>query len=99
MNWFSRRSIYATFRTTQSGTGNKNNKFCFSAPASTIVHPCMYLMEVTEVKYIPKSVYNKTHMLKSIQGHNICLTISDHDYILDGIKRRGEIKYERNINL
>ena len=58
VNWFSRRSIYATFRTTQSGTGNKNNKFCFSAPASTIVHPCMYLMEVTEVKYIPKSVWN-----------------------------------------
>ena len=27
-------------------------------PTLTIVHPCMDVMEVTEVKQIPKSVYN-----------------------------------------
>ena len=51
----------------------------------------MDVIKVTEVQYIHKCVYNITYTLKSIQRHNICLTNSDNDYIIDEIKQRGKL--------
>ena len=68
-------------------------------PTHTIVHPCLDVMAVIEVQYMPKCFFIITQQNKNIQGYNICLTESDNDYILDKIKWRGKIEYERNINV
>ena len=49
----------------------------------TIVNPCLDVMTVTEVKQIPKGVFNINKARKNIQRRTICITYSDHDYILD----------------
>ena len=56
------------------------------SPTQTIVHP--YLDGVL-VKYfcdIPKSICNINHAKTALQKHHICLTESDHDYIIEGIE-------------
>ena len=52
----------------------------------TLVHPCMDVMSVTKVKIL-KSVCSRNQARKILQSHTICLTGSDHDCILDEIKR------------
>ena len=47
-------------------------------PTRTILHPCLDIMVVTEVKEIPNSLCNRNQAHKSIQRHSICLTDSDH---------------------
>ena len=42
-----------------------------------------------------KSVCTKNQACKAIQRIPICLTDSDHDFILDKIKIRDTIEYER----
>ena len=59
----------------------------------------MYVMAVTSVKYIPKSLCNRNQARKDLQKYTICLTNYDHDFILDEIKRRDTIKYEINISV
>ena len=44
---------------------------------------------------ISKSVCNKYQSHKAIQRSPICLTDSDHDFILDKIEIRDTIEYER----
>ena len=63
-------------------------------PTFIIVHLCFNVMTVTEVKDA-KSVCNKNQSHKAIQRHPIFLTDSYHDFILDEIKSRETIEYDR----
>ena len=56
-------------------------------------------MTETEVKQIPKSVCNRNQEHKAIQRLTICLTESEQYYILDEIKGRDTIKYERKMSV
>ena len=51
----------------------------------TFVRPCLYVIIVTEVKHIPKNVYNRNQARKDLQRHHIFLTNSYHDFTLDEI--------------
>ena len=68
-------------------------------PTRTIVHTCLNVMEVTDVKQTPNSVCNRNHAHKSLQRHHICLTDSGHDFILDEIQRRDNIEYDRDMTV
>ena len=57
----------------------------------------MDLMSVTEVKNIPKSVYNRNQARRYLKSRSIWLTKSDHAFTLDEIKCRDTI--ENNMNL
>ena len=57
----------------------------------------MYLMAVTEVKQMPKSECNRNQAHKYFKKHNICITDSDHDFVIGEIKRRYTIEYEKEI--
>ena len=46
-------------------------------------------------KKTPNSVYNINQARKAIKRRPICLTDSDHDYILDEIKRGYTIEYDK----
>ena len=59
----------------------------------------MNVMSVTEVKQIPNSVCNRNKSCKALKRRPIFLIDSDHDFILDKIKRRDTIKYERGIRV
>ena len=47
----------------------------------------------------PKSVCNKNQAHKAIQRSPLCITESDHGYILYEIKRRDTIDYERKTSV
>ena len=68
-------------------------------PICTIVYPCMDVFAITEVKQIPKSVYNINQAHKDFNSHTICINDSDHDYIIDKIKRREDIEYARDMSV
>ena len=63
-------------------------------PTRRIVHPCLDIIILTEVKQTPKRACNRHQSCKAIKRHLIHLTDSDHYFILDEIKRRDTIKYE-----
>ena len=63
----------------QEQTQQQDNIFF---PTCTIVYPCLYLMEVTEVKQIPENVCNINQARKYIQRRNICITDYHHDLSL-----------------
>ena len=56
-------------------------------------------MLLTEAKQIPYNACNINQAHKNLQGHPINLTDSDHDFILDEIKCRESIEYERDISV
>ena len=58
----------------------------------TILHPRLDVVRIKYVQDIPKTSCNKIQAKKFIQRHPICMTDSDHDYILNDIERR-----EKNI--
>ena len=62
-------------------------------PTLTFIHPCLDVMEVTEVKQIPKSVCSINQACKALKRCPICITDLYHDFILDKIKRRHNIQY------
>ena len=59
----------------------------------------MYVISVTEVKQILKSVCNRHQSHKASQRHPICLPESDHDFILDETKLRDTIEYKRDMSV
>ena len=65
----------------------------------TILNPCLDVMTVNELKQIPNIVCNRNQARKSIQRRTICLIESDNDYILDKIKLRETIEYERKMSV
>ena len=54
-------------------------------------------MTVKDVHYIPKSIFNKNHAKQDLQKYPICLTASDHDYILEEIEHREKNDLKRNL--
>ena len=56
-------------------------------------------MNFTGVKINPKSVCNKKQSRKDIQRNHICSTGSDHVFILDEIKRKDTIYYDRKMSV
>ena len=56
-------------------------------------------MVVKGVYAITRSVCNRNQEKLTLQRHPICLTDSDHDYIIDKIGRREKNYYERNISV
>ena len=58
----------------------------------------MDVMAVTKVK-IPKILCNINQYQKSLQRNLICITDSYHDFIIDEIKRKDNIEYERDMSV
>ena len=56
-------------------------------------------MSITGVKQIYKSVYNRKQARNDIKSHPIGLTDSDNYFILDEIKCKDTIEYERYISV
>ena len=56
-------------------------------PTRTILHPHLDVTTIRYVRDITKNVCNRIQEKKSIQRHNIIMTDSDYDYILDEIER------------
>ena len=54
-------------------------------------------MAATEVKQIPKSVWNIKKTLKDLQSNPIRLTDFDNDFILDETKHIDIIEYYRDV--
>ena len=65
----------------------------------TILHPCLDVLSVTHEKQIPKSVCNRNQARKDLQRQPICLTDSDHYFILGVIKRRETVEYDRYMSV
>ena len=59
----------------------------------------MYVMLVIDVKQTPNIECNRNQAHKYLQRHTICLTDSDHDFILDEIKYGENIEYERDMSV
>ena len=54
------------------------------------------------VKYVhntTRGVLNRNQERKVLMRHPTCWNDYDHYYILDGILRRYQIEYERNVNV
>ena len=64
----------------------------------TIVHLCLSVSNIVNVSDIRISLCNKKQAWKDIQIHPIHVSDADTDYILDEIKRRNQIEYERNLH-
>ena len=48
---------------------------------------------------ITNSVWNRNQSHKSLQKHYIRLTDSDHYHIIDEIKRRDTVEYQRDMSV
>ena len=75
----------------------KQNTNFYWFPTRTIVHPCLDVVAVKDVHDTNKSIRNRNHTKQALQKHYLCLTESDHDYILEEIEHRDKI--ESVINL
>ena len=56
-------------------------------PTHRVIHPCLDVVRITDVKEISRTVCNRTQVRKSIQRHPIFITYSDYDYISNEIER------------
>ena len=65
----------------------------------TIIYPCIDVMAVKYIDDINTSVSNRNQQKKALKLHPICLTESDHDYIVDKFLHRDKIEYEKNISV
>ena len=57
-------------------------------PTRTIIHPCLGVVIITYVQYIPKNVYTRIQSKEAIQRRPICMTDSSYNYILDEIEHQ-----------
>ena len=65
----------------------------------TVVHPFLDIFVVKYVQDILRSFCNKNQAHQVLQRYYVCITDSDHDYILDEILRQDQIEYERKIKI
>ena len=63
----------------------KNQQQVNIVPTRTILHQCLYVVEVKDVHDIPKSICNKNNAKQVLRKKPIFLTDSDNDYILKEI--------------
>ena len=61
----------------------KNQKQVIIVTTLTIVHLCIDIVTVKSVHDIPISIYKRNQQKKSLQRHRICMTDSNHDYIIE----------------
>ena len=61
------------------------------------MNTCLDVLAVKYVQDIPKSIYNRNHEKWDLKGNTICMTDSDHDYIVEYIEDRDKIEFERNL--
>ena len=66
-------------------------------PTWTIVHPCLDVLAVKDVQDTLKSIWNWNHSKQALLKHFLCLTDSDHGYLLEEIEHRDKIESERNL--
>ena len=59
------------------------NQQVIVVPTISIVNPCLGVIAVKDVQYIPRSVCNKNQVCQALQICHICITNSDHDYTID----------------
>ena len=57
------------------------------------MHPCLDVITVANVEQIPNNLCNRNQSRKALQRRSIRITDSDHDFIIDEIKRRYNIEY------
>ena len=66
--------------------GNENPIWSWNdSTTCTIEHTCLDVIPMKDVHDITRGVFNRHQSLKSLKRNNICLTDSDHDYIIDEI--------------
>ena len=53
----------------------------------TILHPCLEVITIIDVQYIPRKICGKNKAKKAIQRRPIIMTDTDYDYIMDEIER------------
>ena len=70
-----------------------------TAPIRKILHPQLEVNAITTFHAIPTSVCSRTQAKKAIPRQPICLTDSDHDYILEEIGRRDKIEFEIDVEV
>ena len=61
------------------------------------MHPCLDVAEVKDVHDTPKIICNINNTKQVLLKHPICLTDSDHYFILEEIELRDKIKLEINL--
>ena len=76
----------------------KNQQQVIIAPKRTIVHRCLDIEAVKDIHDIPKSICNRNHAKQALQKHTLCLTYSDHDYILEQIEHGDKIDLKKSMN-
>ena len=57
-------------------------------PTQTIIHSCLYVVEVKYIHDINRTVWNRKHTKHDLQNNPIRLTDSDHDYTFEKFERR-----------
>ena len=67
-------------------------------PTCIIIHPCLDVFIITDIKDIPKTVCNRIQAKTFIQRHHICMTDADYDYILDENEHQDKIKFVQNVS-
>ena len=65
-----------------------------TVPTRTILHPQLEVIVIKNFHAIPTNVYSQTQSKIAISRQPICLTDSDHDYILEVIGRQDKIEFE-----
>ena len=65
--------------------GVKQQQQTINVPTRTIVHPCYDVILLKCVQDITIGVWNINQSFQALQRHLICLTDSEHGYILDKI--------------
>ena len=68
-------------------------------PTCTILHPCLDVILVKCIQDIPRSFCNWNQANQDLQIIPICVTDSNHDYIIDEILRWYRIDHEIKINI
>ena len=77
----------------------KNQQQFIIVPTHTIAHPCFDVIIVKYIHDIPRSDYNRNQLIQALQRYTICLTDSDHDYIIDEIGRREKMEHKKYISV
>ena len=62
---------------------NKRYQQVIIVPTRTIIHLCLDVVAVKDVHGIPRIFFNRDQAKRDLQIHPICLTDSDHYYILE----------------
>ena len=77
--------------------GEENHQQVIISPKKTIVHTCLDVVTVKDVHGITKCICNIKNKKLALWKHHICLTGSDHYYIIEEIEHRDKIDLERNL--